>query len=120
MRVISLHRVVTRRWMLPLGYWSWLSALTERLMPGKELLVPVITWQVEKRRPTSANQWNVTVALTPWSLGPATLDRVWGRLVQSHPLTIVEFGSGASTVILAAYCQVAAADGASKAHVFSV
>ncbi|MGI9145092.1 MAG: hypothetical protein ACR2IK_00835 [Chloroflexota bacterium] len=105
-RLVSIHRAITRQLPLPLRYWLTLSRFAERLVPGHDILVPRDI-PVQDGYPLYGclNHSACTLPLSLWTLDAATLRHLTMRLAERKPTTILEFGSGMSTLVLAAFCQ---------------
>jgi hypothetical protein len=58
--------------------------------------------------------------LGTWALDLATIEVLWERLQVERPRTLLEFGAGVSTVVLARYSQWRAAQGLERAVIVSV
>ena len=108
---------------IPLRDWLGMRRFMRRVTAGPDTLVPPM--ETFKGSASSLSDPELARLLASdelgtWALDGATIEVLWERLQAERPRTVLEFGAGVSTVILARYAQWRAAQGLQRAVIVSV
>jgi hypothetical protein len=98
---------------LPVAFWKALRATLLVFRPESEPLQarPVLVPGNRADIPALKGLLNASETLGQWTMGEETLNFLWKTLEDSQPATLIEFGAGLSTLLLATYAARAAAAG---------
>ena len=119
--VAFLHKLCAQRVTLPLGYWWTLSTVLDRVVGGEDSLLPSRVSLSECLVPPGyATEALEGVTLSQWTLDGSAIADLVQQLDERQPATILEFGSGVSTLVLAAYCRARRTNQSTDPHVFSL
>ena len=113
-RVLPFMRHLFGGRPVPLTFWLYYRACAHFLFGCNDPIVPP-SWSIESREKdvgVPCLRGLITDdMLGAWALDAATIGLLWTILDREKPSTILECGSGVSTIVLAQYASVATAQG---------
>jgi len=126
-RVASTHLGLARNLHgqapIALGYWVRLGSLAGAIFGKQDPLSPPLSSLRTSGRSLAIPDLQQLLwddVLGEWSLDAATISLVWRELHRDQPRTILECGSGVSTLCLAKYAQLQSAEMGTPCTVISL